>query len=515
MPLTHIFLALLFLQTHKPGSISGTVTNAVTGGPVRKAHVTLHSNQNTYTATTDAEGHFAVAEVNPGAYTAFVEGAGFRAVPHPEPIRVAEEQQVTNLTFQLTPNGVMTGRVLDENGDPMAQISVQAQVETFGRTGRTMSTTAAAVTDDRGMYRFFDLPAGRYFLLAFVPVQAGVVNGRLHTDEVDTAYASSWFPGVVERSQATANQLSAGAELSGLDIRLHKVRVYHIRGKAVAQGSQHRLESPVMLTPCDSAEQGMYAPILRDGSFEAVDMPAGVWCAVILETRFDAHGWFARQPVTVTDHDVNNVVLTATPLGELRGQVLIDGEPPTKMQQVQVQFEPLENPGRFVGATAQSDGAFRLPEVQPGPYRVILNLPGAYLKSVRLNGQDTPDPRISVPATGGQLALLMATDAGEISGTLKGPGQYVTALAASSPGAISIAAFSAGNGSFVIRNVPPGDYQVLAWETRDTGLVEYPEFRKQFESRAVAVTVHSKGHESAALTAITEAEIEAARSRLR
>ena len=33
MPLTHFFLALLFLQTPKPGSVSGIVTNAVTGEP--------------------------------------------------------------------------------------------------------------------------------------------------------------------------------------------------------------------------------------------------------------------------------------------------------------------------------------------------------------------------------------------------------------------------------------------------------------------------------------------------
>ncbi len=88
MPLSHLFLAFLFLQTPKPGSVSGTVTNAVTGGPVRKAHVTLHANEQTYTATTDAEGHYTVAGVTPGILQAQVDCPGFQAMYGREPIRV-------------------------------------------------------------------------------------------------------------------------------------------------------------------------------------------------------------------------------------------------------------------------------------------------------------------------------------------------------------------------------------------------------------------------------------------
>ena len=152
----------------------------------------LRANETTYTATTDAEGHFAIAGVNPGTYWAIAQCTGFKGQPRPEPVRVAEDQQVTVLAFTLTPNGVITGKVVDENGDPLPQISVQAQAEVFSRAGRTLSATGMALTDDRGIYRFFDLPPGRYFVVAANPSLAAP-NGRLHMQKGETAYVTTWF----------------------------------------------------------------------------------------------------------------------------------------------------------------------------------------------------------------------------------------------------------------------------------------------------------------------------------
>ena len=286
MPLSHLFLAFLFLQTPKPGSVSGTVTNAVTSGPVRKAHITLRANEQTYTATTDAEGHFTVAGVTPGILQAQVDCAGFQAMYGRDPIRVAEEQRVTDVAFALTPNGVITGRVLDENGDPMPQLLVDAVLETYGPAGRTLAPRGSMQTDDRGVYRFFDLPAGRYFLMASNPALAAAWNGRVHSDAVETAYVATWFPAAAESRAATANQLAPGAELGGIDIRMRKVRVYHVRGKVLAPGSQQRLDAPVILSHCQTAGEGqfLYAPVLRDGSFDASGLEPGAWCATVTQT---------------------------------------------------------------------------------------------------------------------------------------------------------------------------------------------------------------------------------------
>ncbi len=515
MPLSHVLLAFLFLQAPKPGSVSGTVTNAATGGPVRKAHITLRSAEQTYTATTDAEGHFAVAGVTPGTLQVQVECPGFQGTYRPQPIRVAEEQQVTDVTVALIPNGVITGRVLDENGDPMPQMPVEATLETYGPAGRALTPRGSMQTDDRGVYRFFDLPAGRYYLMASNPAQAAVWNGRVHGEAVETAYVATWFPSAGDSRAATPNQLAAGAELGGIDIRMRKMRVYHVRGKVLAPGSQQRLDAPVILTPCQmSVAQFLYAPILRDGSFDASGLEPGAWCATVIATTDPLHSFYARQTVTVTDHDVNDVTLTVAAAADVRGQALLDGGAPASLQRTPVNLEPIETPGRTVITTIQPDGAFTLANTAPGPYRVTANPRGMYLKAVRFNGQDVPDGRILVASSGGQLTLSFATDGGEIGGTVSGEGALVTAF---SSGGLEVgpATAVAGSGSnFVIRNLAPGDYQVLAWDTRDFGLVQYSEFRKLFDSRAVTVTVRAKGHETVTLTPVTAAEIEAAKARL-
>lgn len=521
MPLTHVFLALLFLQTPKPGSVAGIVTNSATGTPVRKAHITLSAGNASYTATTSASGQFAVAGVNPGVYFASAECPGFQPLRIPVPIRVAEEQSVENVAVQLTPLGVISGRVLDENGDPMAQMSVQALSETFVRMGRQMASGGMTQTNDLGEYRIFDLTAGRYFLMASNSSLSTGTNGRLHTDPIETAYVATWFPGVPDSSEATANQLAAGGEIGGIDIRMRKVRVYHIRGKALAPGSQGRLDATIWVEPCGpsgaaSGNSGLYSPILQDGAFDASGIVPGTWCATINQMTDNTHGFYARQMVTVTDRDVNNVTLTVAPTAEIHGQVLVDGDAPTKPPQLSVQLEPLENPNRGVGVGVLPDGAFTLLNVQPASYRVTANSFGMYLKTVRFNGQDAPNGHIQVPPAGGQLTLLFAIDSGELSGNAETAGVWVTAVSSGSPGDVAAMVNAMPpNGNFVMRGLAPGDYQVMAWDTRETGLLQYAEFRKLFESRAVSVTIHPKGRETVSLTPIPIADIEAAKARLR
>jgi hypothetical protein len=111
--------------------------------------------------------------------------------------------------------------------------------------------------------------------------------------------------------------------------------------------------------------------------------------------------------------------------------------------------------------------------------------------------------------------LLYSTDSGEVSGTVEGGGAFVSAEAVDSMTGVPALAGITPEGNFLIRNLAPGEHKLLAWDTHDSGLLQYAEFRKLFESRAVPVTVHAKGHESVQLKVVTAAEIEAALARLR
>src|SRR5579875_179371 len=115
----------------KPGTVEGVVTNSVSKMPVKKATIVLHNARGrfSYMASTDAEGHFSFDTVEPGQYYASAARDGFVQYAAQGPmhtISVAEEEHVRLVTIELTPTGAISGKALDEDGDPIIGASIQA-----------------------------------------------------------------------------------------------------------------------------------------------------------------------------------------------------------------------------------------------------------------------------------------------------------------------------------------------------------------------------------------------------
>jgi hypothetical protein len=511
MPIVHLFLGFLFLQAPKPASIAGLAANAATGSPVRKARLTLQSIDHHYAAVSDASGRFAVAEVAPGTYNIRTECDGFQVTA--QSLKIAEDQHITDLAIRLVPLGVIAGKVVDENGELLSQISVEAQVDTFGPNGRKRLPGGIATTDDRGEYRIFDLPPGRYFVMAANPRSYSLLGGHVHADAVEMAYVSTSFPNVTDASQASVQVLAPGAELDGIDLHMHKQRVFHVRGHVQLPPGQR---GAVDVVPCGGGSGiGINTAILKDGAFDAAGLIQGNWCLMVNQVVDNTHAFYASQSVTIAEHDVNNVNLALTPATVIRGQILVDGAAPAKLPHMPIRLDPVEQPGRGAGTAASEDGSFVLENVAPAQYRLMnLNLSGMYLKAIRLNGQDVANGIIQVTQGGAQMTLLFSTDSGEAGGTVEGGGNFVSAESASSLTSMPAISGVTPEGKFQFRNLPPGEYKMLAWETTNFGLLQYAEFRKLFDSRAVTLTVHAKGQEAVQLKVVTAAEIEAALARL-
>ena len=123
--------------------IEGQVFSAATGEPVKKANLILRradvspSSGNiptSYSTVTDAGGSFAMKDVDPGQYrlsvtrTGFVTGEyGARGPQRPgTTLTLAAGQHLQDVNFRLTPHAVIVGRVVDEDGEPVAGAQVQA-----------------------------------------------------------------------------------------------------------------------------------------------------------------------------------------------------------------------------------------------------------------------------------------------------------------------------------------------------------------------------------------------------
>ncbi len=219
--------------------IEGQVVNAATGESVKKAEVVLISagggqNQR-YTAITTAGGRFAIEDIESGRYRLMAIRSGYarleygaRATARPGvTLSLDPGQDVSGILFRIAPQAVIAGRALDEDGDPLPNIQVQALYYRVVRGRRQIQPGRSASTNDLGEYRIFGLAPGRYYLGATSYEQVNFRNGGRQS------YAPTYYPGTSNPASATAIDLRAGTVLRGIDITLLKTRLARVRGRLV------------------------------------------------------------------------------------------------------------------------------------------------------------------------------------------------------------------------------------------------------------------------------------------
>src|SRR5690606_6148274 len=82
------------------------------------------------------------------------------------PIQLLEGQRVEKVTIAIPRGGVITGVVVDENGEPAPGTQVRA-MRFVMRTGeRTLAFGGQDQTDDRRQYRIYGKPPGEYIVSA-------------------------------------------------------------------------------------------------------------------------------------------------------------------------------------------------------------------------------------------------------------------------------------------------------------------------------------------------------------
>jgi hypothetical protein len=172
--------AVLSAQTGAPTKpedlciVEGTVVNSVTGGPIKKAKVWLRPFEKQdaapYTAITDDAGHFLLDDIDPGRYSFSATRTGFieRGFARPTPLTLAAGRKIGDVVVRLTPQGVIVGQVLDEDGEPVPQAVVQCLRAGYPNGKKQLAMAGIAMVNDIGEYRLGNLPPGKYYVSASV-----------------------------------------------------------------------------------------------------------------------------------------------------------------------------------------------------------------------------------------------------------------------------------------------------------------------------------------------------------
>lgn len=467
----------------------GSVVNSVTGEPIPRAKVNLGSAGTTWSVATDTSGRWSFSNVPCGQVVFSANRVGFlgraaRSMSPGVPANLASGSPTHDIKLELTPQSVVYGKVVDDEGDPVqnAQVSILASVVVEGKA--TFQQRGAANTNDLGEYRAPNLEHGKYIVCAHAAEQGPVVRTGPQTMTAEACY-----PGPIEGGSASAMDVPAGRE-SKVDFNLNQVAAVHVRG--TVSGLPEGRGTGISLTRRGGmqAAGGAIPGTVRDGKFDIVAAPGSY---TLLADYFEAGKRLsARVPVEVGTSDVDNVAVhldtTFTVAGTVRIESQSGGMEKTKPFAINLRAsEPLNSGGqlRWDGADGNSftfadllPGTFRLDFVAPPPY---------YIKSATLAGQDVLGSEFSLSAGAGPIAVVLRDDGGSIEGDV--------ANADGQPVAGSVMFLRSGratvivsSGHFKLQNLAPGDYSVYAWD--DSSQVEYanPEWMRRFSGTSVTVT---------------------------
>jgi hypothetical protein len=279
-----IFAVLLFAQQQPqaqlpPGtaSISGTVVIMGTSQPIPGASVEIRKTDcNTFanppevrSVITGNDGKFLFSNVRSGGWCIVATAPGGRYTPaeylqrgvlgRGVALPVTDGENVAGIQLAMAPTGGITGRVLDFDGQPRAFTRVQV-MEQFQQDGqRRLYILHVTQTNDRGEYRFYWLPPGRYYVAAVpedtrraqvVSVQPPPGTGGRREDVIppvvisrisprgelsEETFAVLYYPGETDPERARPIEVLPGVSIGPLDLSLNagRLRSYHVRGTAV------------------------------------------------------------------------------------------------------------------------------------------------------------------------------------------------------------------------------------------------------------------------------------------
>lgn len=194
-----VLLLALLLQAAAPetaegprGSIAGVCLSVQTGEPVKSASVLLSGNiggrPSSQAALTRADGAFSFERLQAGAYSLNVEKTGYQQVSAARPITLGENQSRTGLEIKLNRAAVIAGRVTDPEAAPIIGAEVGAYRFVWLNGRRTAVRSNVVRTDDRGVYRLFGLPEGRYVIAASAPLE------QQPAGEADLSLTRAFYP---------------------------------------------------------------------------------------------------------------------------------------------------------------------------------------------------------------------------------------------------------------------------------------------------------------------------------
>lgn len=485
------------------GKISGVVVDSASHQPVKKASVSiiflgdatgngLSEKEGPHNLTTDASGAFAFNDLSPGQYQLIVTHQNYpqaRMGGVRKTVQLTAVDSAENITVELIPGAAVTGHVVDEDGDPLTGCNIQPHAAKDFNQGIAMMRNSVARDD--GSYRIYGIPPGKYTITAqcMAPVFQPHPFSEAPDPPPSAAYPPQFYPAARDIQSAQIVELLPGTEKSGIDFQIRPVPVTHIHGTLLAGSAdwRGREDLQIQLAPLDPRGSRSFAfsggaridP--KDGTFEFRQVFPGSYRLVVFSQDFSPRpvsppdasnqvGAVAR--VDVADKPIE-LSLSLHRAVNISGTVEIErsniGADPIPLSQINIQFmsETQFGPGPSP-AQVNDDGTFTIKSVLPGEWRIRLNAPGAFAKSVRLGADDVTNQLLDLTSgSAAPLHIVVSNNTATVRGTAPAGQMILASRIVEDDGAFGWGqgAQVDSNGQFVLAGLAPGKYRIVVGES--------------------------------------------------
>ena len=525
-------------------TIEGTVLDSVSGQPLAKVQLTLMREQGgrkPMLASTGSTGVFVFRNVEPGSYYLSASRNRYARQAYGQrsnasrgtALNVVARQKLSGIVIRLVPGAVITGRVVDEDGEPLPFVRISLMQHRYVGGKRQLAPVAGGgSSNDLGEYRVFGIAPGRYYVSATRSDYAMGTSVPGSGPGANTGYPTVYYPGVLDPGQISPLVVKAGEEKAGIDFRIVRTQAVRISGR-VTDPSSNRLRDDIGLmlagrSGAASFVDRRFVPLARDsGKFEIGGVSPGSYELMAFSRPGGSEALSASLRLEVGSANLEGLELVLGRGVTLHGVVKVEGAtlPGPALDDLRVLLssggEPFGRPWSSGNGAVKADGSFQLQGVASGEYQIrLFRLPeGMYLKSAVLGDQETLDKGlvISPASDGASLTLTVSGDGATVEGVVAGgqekPYEGATVVLVPEPAKrhrqdLYKSVSSDQNGRFRLTAIPPGEYKLFAWDSIDAGAWQDPDFLQVFEDKASKFRLDARSSQVTELRLLRTSESE-------
>jgi hypothetical protein len=473
--------------------IAGTVVSKADAHPLGRARILVRDALDPLkfqSMVTSEDGKFEFTGLPAGKYSLAGAKRGFISAAYDQhdqfstAIVTGAGLDTESLVLRLAPDAVITGKILDEVGEPVRHAMVTLYYVNHSGGLDQIQQARNAQTDDQGMYEMTPLIPGTYFLSASAApwyavhpnsegansaAEGQVATAAMIDRSLDVAYPVTYYPDVLEAESATPIPVRGGDRVQ-VDVHINPVPALRLLFHIPGDGKNGFIYPQLQQTAFDGSAsvQTSGGRMVSPGLVEITGIPAGRY-----NVRIDGGGSGLQMNGVDLSKDGEEIdTSSGEALSNIKVSVHVPGETtlPSRL------MVGLRSGHGVIAAWRPIDprGEAELDQIAPGRYEVLAagSTKPYSIAHIASEGGEVSGHTLTV-ASGSSPSLSLSLVGGsvEVQGTAKRAGKaFAGAMVVLVPKDPEIdhdlfrRDQSDLDGTFSLHGVIPGSYSLLAIE---------------------------------------------------